>query len=101
MPTSCNNRKKPSLYNKNTDWEVFRELIETQINLKIPLKTEAELEDAVYKLTTAIQQAAWQATPPLREQYFQHDCPKLVKQKLRKKRATRERWHKSRAPREK
>jgi len=30
--------KKPSLSNKNPDWEVFRELIETQINLKIPLK---------------------------------------------------------------
>jgi hypothetical protein len=27
---------KPSRYNKNTDCEVFRELIETQINLKIP-----------------------------------------------------------------
>ena len=39
--------KKPSLYNKNTDWEIFRTLLETQINLKIPLKTEAEVEDAV------------------------------------------------------
>jgi hypothetical protein len=47
--------KKPSLHNKNTDWDVFRKLLETHINLKIPLQTEAELEDAVYNLTTAIQ----------------------------------------------
>jgi hypothetical protein len=46
--------EKPSLHNKNTDWDVFRELLETQINLKIPLQTEAELEDAVYNLTTPI-----------------------------------------------
>ena len=27
---------------------MFRELLETHINLKIPLETEAEMEDAVY-----------------------------------------------------
>jgi len=86
--------KKPSLYNKNTDWEIFRTLLETQINLKIPLKTEAEVEDAVYNLTTAIQQAAWQATPPLREQHFYHDCPESVKHKLRDKRAARKKMAK-------
>jgi len=84
--------KKPSLYNKNTDWEIFRTLLETQINLKITLKTEAEVEDAVYNLTTAIQQAAWQATPPPREQHFYHDCPESVKHKLRDKHAARKKW---------
>jgi hypothetical protein len=44
--------EKPSRYKKNKDCEVFRELIETQVNLKIPLKTAAELQGAVYKLTT-------------------------------------------------
>jgi hypothetical protein len=72
--------KKPSLYNKNTDWETFGTVIETQINLKMLLKTEAEVEDAVYNLKTAIQQAAWHATPPLREQHFYRDCPECVKQ---------------------
>ena len=89
--------KKPSLHNKNTDWDVFRELLGTLINLKIPLQTEAELEDAVYNLT-AIQQAAWKATPLLREQHSHQDCPELVKHKLREKRAARKTWHKSRAP---
>jgi len=79
---------------------MFRTLLETQFNLKIPLKTEAEVEDAVYSLTTAIQQAAWQATPPLREQHFYHDCPESVKHTLRDKRAARKKWQNSRAPRD-
>jgi hypothetical protein len=59
--------KKPTLYNKSTNWDVFREQLQTQIQLKIPLKTTADLEDAVHNLTTVIQQAAWQATPPIRK----------------------------------
>jgi len=93
--------KKPSLSNNNTDWEAFRELIETQINLKIPLKTKTDLEDAVYKLTTTIQQAAWQATPPLRTQHSQHDNTETVKHILREKHAARKRWQNSRSPRDK
>jgi hypothetical protein len=80
---------------------VFRELLETNINLKISLKTEAELEEAVYDLTTSIQQAAWQATPPHRERHSHLDCPELVQNMLREKRAAREKWQKSRAPRDK
>jgi hypothetical protein len=30
--------KKPSLYSKNTDWNCFREDVDEQITLKIPLK---------------------------------------------------------------
>ena len=91
--------KKPTLSNKNTDWEIFRELIEKQINLQIPLKTKTDLEDAVYSLTTTIQQAACQATPPLRTQRPQHDNPVTVKHILREKRAARKTWQHSRAPR--
>jgi hypothetical protein len=90
--------KKTSLHTKNTDWDVFRDLVETHINLN---KTEAELEDAVYNLITSIQQAAWQATPPHRERHSNLDCPELVKHKLREKRAARKKWQKSRTPRDK
>jgi exonuclease III len=92
---------KPSLYNKNTNWEAFREQLKTQINLKIPLKTKTDLEDAVHNFTTVIQQAAWQATPPIRKQHPQRECPEIVKQKLMEKRAARKRWHNTRAPRDK
>jgi hypothetical protein len=92
---------KPSLYNKNTNWEVFREQINTQVNLKIPLKTEAELEDAAHNFTTVLQQAAWQATSPIRKQHPQRECPEMVKQKLGEKRAARKRWQNIRAPQDK
>jgi hypothetical protein len=93
--------KKPSLNNKNTNWKAFREQLNTQINLKIPLKTEDDLEDAVHNFTTVLQQAAWQATPPIRKQHSQRECPDIVKQKLREKRAARKRWHHTRAQRDK
>jgi len=32
--------KKPSLYSKKTDWNCFRETLDEQITLQIPLKTE-------------------------------------------------------------
>jgi hypothetical protein len=54
-PLSTTAKKKPSLNNKNTDWEAFREQLNTQINLKIPLKREDDLEDAIHNLTTVIQ----------------------------------------------
>jgi hypothetical protein len=93
--------KKTISSQQNTDWDVFRELLETHIGLKIPLQKEAELEDAVYYLTTAIQHTAWQATLSLREQHSHQDCPEFVIHKLREKRAARKKWHKSRAPRDK
>ena len=93
--------KKPTLYNKNTNWEVFREQLQTQIKLKIPLKTTADPEDAVHNLTTVIQQAAWQATPPTRKQLPKRECPEIVKQKLGEKRAARKKWQNARAPQDK
>jgi len=59
--------KKPSLYNKHTDWEAFREMLDKWINISVPLKTTVDIEEAAATLTNAIQEAAWQATPPLRK----------------------------------
>jgi len=81
--------KKPSLYNKHTDWEAFREMLDKRINLSIPLKTNVDIEEAVATLTNTIQQAAWQATPPLQEPHTLDGCLILVKQKLTKKRRPR------------
>jgi hypothetical protein len=50
--------KRPSLYKRHTDWDCFREMLDAQINLEIPLKTEVDREEAVANLTNAIQQAA-------------------------------------------
>jgi len=93
--------KRPSLYNKRTDWYCFRDKLEDRLNLEIPLKTEADIEEAVASLTTAIQQAAWQATPYPQEQHTHEICPTLVKQKLAEKRKARKTWQLTRAPSDK
>jgi nitrogen regulatory protein PII len=60
--------KKPSLYSKHTDWKCFRETLDEQTTLEIPLKTEVDIEETVENITKAIQHAAWQATPNRNEQ---------------------------------
>jgi hypothetical protein len=69
--------------------------------MEIPLQTEADIEEAVASLTTAIQLAAWQATPHLQKQHSHDKCPTLVKQKLAEKRKARKTWQLTRAPSDK
>ena len=93
--------KRPSLHNKRTDWDCFRDTLEDRLNLEIPLQTEADIEEAVASLTATIQQAAWQATPHLQEQRTHESCPTLVKQKIAEKRKARKIWQLTRAPSDK
>jgi hypothetical protein len=51
------------LHNARTEWDNFSLIMEEEINLKIPLKTEEELDNAVEYFTNTIQSAAWQCTP--------------------------------------
>jgi len=44
-------QQKPSLHNKYTDWDTFREILEERINTKIPLKSATDIEKAVATLT--------------------------------------------------
>jgi hypothetical protein len=37
---------KPSLYNNNTDWALFKENVRNNLRLNISLKTEQEIEEA-------------------------------------------------------
>ena len=90
--------KKPSLYNKYTDWDAFREMLDARINLAIPLKTDVDIEEADVTLTNAVQQVAWHTTPPLQEQHIHDGCPALLKQKLTEKRKARKGWQITRAP---
>jgi hypothetical protein len=39
--------KELSLYSKKTDWNYFRETLDEQITLTIPLKVEIDIEEAV------------------------------------------------------
>jgi phosphoglycolate phosphatase-like HAD superfamily hydrolase len=93
--------KKPSLYSKKTDWNCFRETLNEQIALTIPLKTEINIAEAVVNITKLIQNAAWQATPDSNDQTPAEECPLIIKQKLAEKRKARKRWQLTRAPKDK
>jgi hypothetical protein len=50
---------RPSLIQGQMDWCKFKSTIDSQINLKISLKSIIDIDDAVNHLTKTIQDAAW------------------------------------------
>ena len=92
---------KPSLYSKRTDWNYFREILDDQLTLTVPLKTKIDIEEAVINITTAIQNAAWQATPDSNNQTYTEESPIIIHQKIAAKRKARKRWQLTRAPHDK
>jgi hypothetical protein len=74
--------KKPSLYSKTTEWNCFRETLEEQLPLMIPLKTEIDIEEAVEYITEALLNAAWQATSDSNDQTYTEGSPITIKQTL-------------------
>ncbi|XKL62984.1 hypothetical protein PGB90_005348 [Kerria lacca] len=52
-----------NLVTRQTDWDSFREVLDSLINLKTSLHTESDLEEAVKYYTSSICDAAKTATP--------------------------------------
>jgi len=42
------------LYSKKTDWNYFKEILDKQLTLTVPLKTEIDIEKAVEDVTKAM-----------------------------------------------
>ena len=79
------------LYNNNTDWFSFRELIDERLGLVIPLKTEADVGKAVKNITTTIQECCWLCTPAISErppQFKVYPQNQTIKSLRKKKVAT-------------
>lgn len=92
----------PSLYNRNTNWDYFRELIDRNINLRIPLKSPEDLDMAVEHLNNVIQNSAWRATPDSKTEIVPHmKYPVEVNMKIAEKRRLRRVWQNSRMQRDK
>jgi hypothetical protein len=49
---------RPSLINGVINWDIFQSSLANQIDLKTRLKTNYDIDEAVYNLTTLIQSAA-------------------------------------------
>lgn len=93
--------KPPSLYNKHTSWDHFRQSIDENLNCNVPLKTEEDLNNAVEQFNHTIQIAAWNATPEMGRKDQAGECSLLIKQKITEKRNMRKQWQLSRDPKAK
>jgi hypothetical protein len=87
-----NKEKQPSLHNSKTDWDAFREKLDSLISLNQPLKTEVDIETAVEYLTKSIQEAAWSATPTYEAPHRKNEISTIVKDKIAEKRHLRKQW---------
>ncbi|CAH2216481.1 jg25955, partial [Pararge aegeria aegeria] len=88
--------------NKKTNWEIYQDKISSQVNLKVPLKTEQEIEQNVEHLNVLIHIAAQESTPTLKNTETKgQPFPKVVKEQVTKRRNLRKIWHQSRYPSDK
>jgi hypothetical protein len=81
-----NQEIQPSLNNRHTNWDDFRQLINERLILNISLKTEEDIEIAVKFFNDTIQWAGFNATPEHTDTVKTYDCPILIKQKIEEKR---------------
>jgi hypothetical protein len=87
----------PLLTNKRTDWDLFRDLVNSSLNLKIPLKNREDLDSAIEIFNSSIQTSAWKSTPTCSIKTSTHiNYPMEVKQKIAEKRRLRRVWQNSR-----
>ena len=88
--------KPETLYNKTTNWQTFKEIIESKINCNIPLKTPEHIEQAVATLTATIQEAARTTTTPELTSRQTITIPQEILDKIREKRKAKAKWQKYR-----
>jgi hypothetical protein len=87
----------PRLYNKQTNWGKYQEII----NQNIRLKEHDEIEAAVHDFTALLQKAAWKATPPHCPKATDTNLPLRIKELVQDKRRARRVWHCTRDPTDK
>lgn len=88
--------KPTALSNQNTNWEQSREIISNELNLKLPLHTASEIDNAVEHLVCTIQRGAWLSTPPSTYKITKVPCPEKVKRVIAEKRKLRRIWQNNR-----
>jgi hypothetical protein len=98
IPHILTKAQNPILINKYTDWDYFSYLLETNIDLNVPLKTIDQIEDKLYYFTTVIQEAEWKSTPNLKRKLRGLNFTKEIREMIAEKRKFRSRWHQTRAP---
>lgn len=91
---------KQLLYNKSTDWDRFREIINTQLQIHRP-QSKNDIDTLVEAFTTLLQTAAKEATPQLPSMVRVVTFPDKIRGLVALKRKARRTWHRTRLPRDK
>lgn len=86
----------PSLANRKTDWNNFKDYIEQHLNRSIRLKTTEEIEVATNHFTTIVQEAGWNSTPqPTNIKISSPNIPNEIMEIVKEKRRARARWQRT------
>jgi hypothetical protein len=57
----------PKLTTRNTDWTSLQRHLESNVNLKLQLKSPEDIDEAVQHFTKVVQDAAWKSNPQSRQ----------------------------------
>lgn len=86
----------------NQKTESFRDCLNENINLRLPLKTNDDINRTVNYITTEIQTTAWKCTPTHSTSRCQtRNYPLDIKKRVLEKRSLRRKWQLSRLPEDK
>lgn len=89
----------PTLTNKRTNWNTFREKLELFIDLTSPLDTKNQLEKEVEQFIADVQQAAEESTQPVyRNNQKSTNYPREIRELIMEKRRARRKWQTTRYP---
>lgn len=95
--TFVGNEKRPYWTNSKTDCSFYKAFINDYIDLKIPLKTANNIDQAVEFLTNTLQDAAYLSMPEAKAENKQAMNNSLsVKIRIAEKRRARKKWQMSR-----
>jgi len=97
--TIIQEENNPRLTNKKTDWTMFREVLQSFVNLSSPLETEEQIDRETEQFMADIQQAAEESTPAVTQKSKQRiSYPMEVKKLIQDKRSARRKWQQTRFP---
>ncbi|KAL4111825.1 hypothetical protein QTP88_015710 [Uroleucon formosanum] len=99
------NPPRPTLAKGPVNWDLFSENLQNSTNLKISLKTNEQIEEAVQNLTTSIQTAVYNSSfktnIPVENSILKNSLPLHIQELIKTKRRARARWQRYNLPSDK
>lgn len=96
---------RPTLAKGPVNWDLFSENLQNSTNLKISLKTNEQIEEAVQNLTTSIQTAVYNSSfktnIPVENSILKNSLPLHIQELIKTKRRARARWQRYNLPSDK